>query len=181
MDLGELAQDRSHRNAALSRLGEGVLQFRGAGSGFTGKARVHQCLAARLRTGSPCRTTQSQHHRQRRECGGLLGAKQEPSGSETVGPEPSARVPTATGGMNLPVGSREISHLLGFRCKSGSALRSAYGALVSGRPHIWRRCHLDRTSGKPSNEPSAWLPTNRRGNTMRERGRGLWHERKLWG
>ena len=67
MNAGELAQDRSHRDAALRRLVEGGLQFRGPGSGLTGKARVDQCLAARLRTGSRCRTTQSQHHRQRRQ------------------------------------------------------------------------------------------------------------------
>jgi hypothetical protein len=64
MNADELAQDRSRRDAALRRLFEGVPQFRGPGSGLTGKARVDQCLAARLRTGSRCRTTQSQHHRQ---------------------------------------------------------------------------------------------------------------------
>jgi hypothetical protein len=67
MDTGELAQDRSHWDAALRRVREGVLQLRGAGSGLTGKARVDKCLAARVRICSRCRATQPEQHRQRRE------------------------------------------------------------------------------------------------------------------
>ena len=68
MGPGELAQDRSHWDSALSRLFEGALQFRGAGSGLTGKARVDKCLAAGVRVcGPPGRTTQPEHQCQCRD------------------------------------------------------------------------------------------------------------------
>jgi hypothetical protein len=60
MDAGELAQDRSHWNAALRRLFEGTLQFVSAASGLTGKARVDKRLAAGVRICSRRRTTQAQ-------------------------------------------------------------------------------------------------------------------------
>src|SRR5215208_6260307 len=67
MEPGELAQDRSHWDTALRRLLKGALQFRGAGSGLTGKARVDKGLAAGVWVCGRCRATQSERQRERRE------------------------------------------------------------------------------------------------------------------
>src|SRR5215216_4853480 len=61
----ELAQYRSHWDAEVRRLREGILKFGGAASGLTGKARIDKCLAAGMWIGGFRRCLRDQRERQR--------------------------------------------------------------------------------------------------------------------